>query len=437
MRSKVSIGLTTELVIFAMTLLVPGTRAAAQQEKVLHNFSNNGKDGSAPQAGLVFDAAGNLYGTTSQGGGGVCGEYCGTVFELTPKTGGGWTERVLHIFNITDGQGPGGGLTFDGAGNLYGTTGVGGAYGVGTVFELSHMADGRWAEGVLHSFNSNGKDGVAPAGGLIFDASGNLYGTTVNGGTHGNAGTVFELSPKAGGGWTERILHSFGSNSVDGGAPAAGVILDAGGNLYGTTQAGGISNSGTVFELSPAAGGGWKEKILHYFDSGVNDGRNPYGNGLILDAAGNLYGTTMEGGASGEGTVFQLSPNAGGGWTETLLHSFNNDNGTDGYYPSGGLIFDAAGNLYGMSYYGGPGSCTQNGGGSIVGCGTVFKLTPAAGGTWTETLLHSFLDNGTDGYVPQGNLIFDAAGNLYGATINGGSGTGCAWTCGTVFGIKP
>ncbi|MGA2903955.1 MAG: choice-of-anchor tandem repeat GloVer-containing protein [Candidatus Korobacteraceae bacterium] len=364
-------------------------------EKVLYNFGSNGADGSGPYAGLIFDGAGNLYGTTYEGG-----TYgWGTAFELTPSVGGGWTEQVLYSFcsqtNCTDGSYPFAGLIFDAAGNLYGTTARGGTSsgcsgsGCGTVFELTPTAGGGWTEQVLYSFCSqtNCTDGSYPFAGLIFDAAGNLYGTTFAGGIHpsctlsgyAGCGTVFELSPREGGGWTETVLYSFGSGT-DGGYPVAGLIFDAAGNLYGTTADGAYSSScgqicGTVFELTPTADGGWTEQVLYSFCSQTNctDGYGPYA-GLIFDAAGNLYGTTIYGGIYGYGTVFELTPTAGGGWTETALHSFGNDPAArveDGAGPFAGLIFDAAGNLYGTTYGGGNGTtCGPS------GCGTVFEMTP-------------------------------------------------------------
>jgi len=370
MRGKrFSIGLRAALAVFAVTLLVTSTWAATNwHEKVLFNF--NGTDGYQPMYGLIFDAAGNLYGTAFGGGDPSCGDPngCGTVFQLTPAPGGGWTETVLHSFKgyPTDGSYPYAGVIFDAAGNLYGTTGGGGTYGVGTVFELSPAAGGGWTETVLHSFN--GSDGHGPEAGLIFDAAGKLYGTTAWGGTgtdclNTGCGTVFKLTPVAGGGWTETVLHSF--SNTDGALPFAGLIFDAAGNLYGTTQQGGSYGFGTVFELTPTAGGGWTETVLFSFNGNWSgrDGGLPEA-GLIFDAAGNLYGTTGAGGTYAYGTAFELTPTAGGGWTETVLHSFNN-NGTDGESPLAGLIFDAAGNLYGTT-----------GGGGTYGLGMVFELTP-------------------------------------------------------------
>jgi uncharacterized repeat protein (TIGR03803 family) len=417
MRGKrLSIGLRAALAIFTVTLLVTSTWAATPwNEKVLHSF--NGTDGASPN-GLIFDAAGNLYGTTFQGS--TYGD--GTVFELTPTGGGGWTEKVLHNFSGYPGDGsrPLADLIFDAAGNLYGTTEEGGTYGLpfgsGTVFEVTPQAGGGWTETVLYAFCSQDcNDGGGPEAGLIFDAAGNLYGTTVGGGTY-RGGAVFELTPTAGGGWTEQVLHSFG-NGADGAELYAGLIFDAAGNLYGTTQYGGTYGCGTVFQLTPTGGGGWTELVLLNFNG--TDGFEPEA-GLIFDAAGNLYGTTYQGGGYGVGTVFELTPTAGGGWTETVLHSFNYNNSTDGAYPQAGLIFDAAGNLYGTTA-----------GGGTYGRGAVFELTPTADGGWTQQVLHSF-GNGTDGFEPEAGLIFDAAGNLYGTTHQGGG-----YGVGTVFELTP
>lgn len=282
-------------------------------------------------------------------------------------------------------------------------------------------------ETVLHSFG-NGKDGKAPHAGLIRDRAGNFYGTTYYGGTGScvsgafeGCGTVFELSPKAEGGWIEKILHNFSNNGKDGNFPDAGLVFDSAGNLYGTTSYGGDGacsstapkGCGTVFELSPNKGAGWTEKVLHNFTGG-SDGNIPEG-GVILDAAGNLYGTTN--GIVGNcthtpyvdcGTVFELTPHLGGGWTNRVLHTFS-DNGTDGYGPYGSLVRDASGNLYGGAYWGG-----------AWDDGAAFELTPGEGGRWTEQVLYSFFFKGNSGGGP-GGLVFDGVGNLYGSIPIGGT----------------
>jgi uncharacterized repeat protein (TIGR03803 family) len=377
-----------------MILFVSSTVAAAQ-EQVLHSFTNNGTDGIVPDGGVIFDGAGNLYGTTFDGG----AHSEGTVYELTPAGGGGWTENVLHSFdqNGTDGAFPAAALIFDTAGNLYGTTAGGGTNTKGTVFELTPAGGGTWTEKVLYSFG-NGTDGFSPYSGLVFDAAGNLYGTAYYGGTY-SKGTVFELSPQAGGTWTEQVLHSFG-NGTDAWAPFAGLTFDTAGNLYGTTEVGGAHTAGTVYELTPAGGGTWTEKVVYSFLNNGTDGTVPKA-AVIFDAAGNLYGTTNQGGTYTLGVLFELTPAAGGTWTETVLHNFGN--GTDGAVPYSALIFDSAGNLYGTTYQGGS-----------YGGGTVYRFNAQG-----ETLLYSF--SGEDGANPIAALIFDGAGNLYGTAIGGGA----------------
>ena len=404
-RKRRLILFVTALAVVCEFLAIAGPLFAASKEKVLYSF--NGADGAEPSSGLIFDAKGNLYGTTAENGYGS-----GNVFKLTPGSGGTWTETVLHNFERDDGYYPVAGLALDEDGNLYGTTVYGGVYGSGTVFQL---ANGTWTETVLHSFGQ-GTDGNTPYAGLTLDAHGNLYGTTTAGGAY-NLGTVFEITP-GNGTWTEKVLHSFRGNRKDGVEPWAGLIFDSDGNLYGTTTVGGAHNLGTVFEVTPGSSGTWTEKVLHSFNG--HDGEAPYA-GLIFDASRNLYGTTEWGGALGRGTVFQLMPGSDGTWTEKVLHSFN---GHDGGLPVAGLIFDAAGNLYGTTYAGG-----------ATSHGTVFHLTPGTNGAWTEKVLHSFKENGKDGYWPLAYLIFDAAGNLYGTTNVGGAGKYSLY--GTVFEITP
>jgi uncharacterized repeat protein (TIGR03803 family) len=323
-------------------------------EKVLHSFINNGKDGDEPYAGVVLDIAGNVYGTTVLGG----ADGNGTVFELSPKAGGGWTESILHSFNVKDGDGdgPSSSLLLDAAGNLYGTT-VGGGNGFGMVFELSPKEGGGWTETILYNFSP-----VNPSySGLVLDGAGNLY-CTLQFGSYLGAGSVFELSPAEG--WRETFLHGFDDRGKGGSEPTASLIFDHAGNLYGTTFSGGTENSGVVFELVPAGDGGWKEKVLHNFSKNGPGGRFPFA-GLILDAARNLYGTTEGGGPSDAGTVFELTRAGDGVWTETTLYAFQHRGGKDGHLPQGGLVFDTAGNLYGT---------TSEGGDDDLG--TVFEITP-------------------------------------------------------------
>jgi uncharacterized repeat protein (TIGR03803 family) len=403
-------------IVIAFTLVLAPAAGAASKYKVLRAF--NGSDGSTPYAGLIFDSAGNLYGTTV--GGGV--DINGNVFKLTPNADGSWAENVLHTFNGSDGAEPFAGLVFDAAGNLYGTTGSGGADNFGTVFKLTPNADGRWTESVLYSFNN--RDGRGPYAELIFDAAGNLYGTTAFGGNLTSSvcigygcGVVFKLTPNTDGSWTERVLHTF--NGSDGAEPIAGLIFDTAGNLYGMTDDGGDLSAcggygcGVVFKLTPNADGRWTESVLHSFNN--RDGANPYA-GLIFDAVGNLYGTT-QGGAYGNGTVFKLTPKTDGSWTESVLHSFSIDLGV----PLAALIFDGAGNLYGTASSGGP-----------ADGGAAFKLSPNQDGSWAYSLLHVF--QGDPALAPYSGLVFGSAGTLYGSTAYCSSSSGCA---GVIYQITP
>jgi uncharacterized repeat protein (TIGR03803 family) len=426
-RNPVFIAVKMFVAVFAITLFV--ALMATGQEKIL--YSLNRKHGAFPRAGLAFGARGNLYGTTYYGGASnacVAGDGCGTVFELTPKSGGGWTETTLHSFsfNGTDGYYPAAAVVVDASGNVYGTTvdgGTGGCtsggspIGCGIVFELTPQAGSGWSETVLHNFTGNFVDGSNPSASLIFDGSGNLYGTTGGGGTFGE-GTVFELSPSEGGRWTETVLYSFENNASDGTTPAASLVFDTAGSLYGTTSAGGnlsaceTSGCGTVFELTPVTGGGWTERIIYVF--GATDGHLPQA-GLSMDKAGNLYGTTFFGGTYGYGTAFELSPEVGGNWNLTTLQNFN-ISGNDGAYLYGGVILDSKGNLYGTTFRGGASDE-----------GTVFELSRAGFGTWKEKVLYSFSNSG---YQPHAGVISDASGNIYGTTYGGGTGNG------TVFEVK-
>ena len=340
-----------------------GTVQAAAALKVLFSFVN--PRGETPVAGLLGDSAGNLYGTAESGG--AYGD--GVVFELSPPAAGktAWTEKVLHSFNGTNGDSPDAGLIADSAGNLYGTTQLGGSStncgsGCGVVFELSPPAAGKtaWTEKVLHSFN--GTSGKYSYAGLIADGAGNLYGNTAQGGA-GDVGVVFELSPPAAGktAWSYKVIQTF--NRTNGASPDTALLADGAGNLYGTTGPDAVNSNGVVYELSPPAPGHttWTETLLHSF--GGTDGAYP-ASALIADGAGNLYGTTEEGGANDDGEVFELSPPAPGQstWAETVLFSFNGTNGLDS---RAGLIADGAGNL-----------CGTTAGGGAHSVGEAFRLIP-------------------------------------------------------------
>lgn len=433
-------------------LLSSASVFASRPEKLLLSFDV--LNGEFPN-GMSMDASGNLWAVTAYGDSGNCDDGvgasgCGTVVEFTPVSGG-WKSKVVYAFTgASDGYDPVGNLTFDSQGNIYGVTSQGGtaACSCGTVFKLT-PASGGWKHSLLYRFDptKTRSDGMNPEAGVILDAAGNLYGTTPNGGNgcDFSCGVVYELSPTANGAWTETILYNFkgggGFGPNDGELSVAPLVFDAQGNLYGTTPWGGANSSGdcgseptgcgVVFELSPNGSGGWTESVIHNFDSGKGDGFHPT-DGLVLDADGNLYGTTTWGGlnsCSGGsycGTAFELSPASGGTWTETVLHSFSS---SQGYGPSAGLIFDSTGNLYGTTVWGG-----------VYNEGSAFELSPKSGGGWQASTLHSF-GNGMDGQRPNTTLVMDASGDLYGGTFIGGTDvTGCTnygTGCGTVFEILP
>jgi len=375
--------------IAAMGLIAPTPWAQAQTFSAVYSFQGK-KDGRNPQLGVFTDA---IYGTTFLGGDPTCG--CGTIFKLL-TTG---ALKTLHTFVGTDGANPTPGLVADQNGNLFGTTSQGGVgtSAAGTVFKLAPpgTVGGAWTETVLHTF-TGGADGAHPYAGLFLDTSGNLYGTTNAGGAF-NYGTVFELDSTG----TETVLYSF-TGLLDGAYPYAGVVLDSAGNLYGTTNAGGAFSHGTVYKVDASN----SETVLHSFNGGT-DGAYPSA-GLTLDAAGNLYGTANEGGATGttgdDGTIFELNTTG----TFTVLHTFSGSVG--GGNPAAGMILNSAGKLCGVT--------TE--GGDHDDDGTVFELDPA---TSTFTLLHTFTAGGGGAY-PYTGLVLDSAGNLYGATVSGGTGMG-------------
>lgn len=345
-----------------------------------------------------------------------------TVFALQPGSAGAWTEHILFSFgsNCCNAEGT---LLLDASGNIYGTTEVGGDIGGGTAFELTRTGSA-WSQSVLHSFLGN-PDGYYPYAGLIFDPEGNLYGTTVYGGVAGEAcngcGTVYELSPGTSGTWTESVLYSFSGGS-DGAYPEDNLILDGAGNLYGTASQGGAYGNGTVFKLARNSAGAWDQTVLYAF-TGKTDGANPVSS-LTFGPDGNLYGTTDSGGAYGYGTVFRLTPTADGMWQENVLHSFTN--GADGGYPLAGVVFDSQGNIYGTAYAG-----------TSTGYGAVFELRKS-GGSYVEHTLYSFLGE-SDGGNPDTQLVLDGAGNLFGTTFVGGTinKQQCKTGCGAVFEIIP
>jgi uncharacterized repeat protein (TIGR03803 family) len=410
-----------------LTIVALGVGPAwGSSEKVIYSFAGGSADGELPTSNLISDSAGNLYGTTTEGGnssscGPFGGESCGVVFQLTPSNGN-WTEKVIYSFGGgADGGTPYSGLAMDASGNLYGTTFAGGASGQGTVFELT-PANGTWTETVLHSF-TGGSDGAAPRAGLILRGN-SLAGTTTLGGS-GNGcvfgtpcGTVFGMSHTSKG-WIEKVLYTFTGGS-DGGIPYGGLVVDNAGNLYGTTTQYGAC-CGTVFELTPGKGT-WTEKTLYSF-TGASDGSYPEGT-LILDPAGNLYGTTSTGGGSQVGTVFQLEKTQNG-WTLNTLHTFTGD--PDGAVPEAGLVRRGS-SVFGTTYNGGTGSqCGLFGG---TPCGTVYELSRTGQGI-VYSVIYSFLST-PDAAQPEGSLWVDQSGDLFGTGYTGGaSGNGA------VFEIMP
>jgi hypothetical protein len=409
-----------------ITLMLAGSlstalNAHAQTETVLYSFKGKA-DGALPSGDLIFDADENIYGTATTGGQ-PCGFSevgCGVVYRLAPGAAG-WVQTVLYAFTGgADGAGPGG-LISDSVGNLYGVAAAGGNpgclqdFGCGLVFQLSPTSSG-WQETVLYAF-TGGDDGSGPIWRLVMDGNGNLYGTTFEGGNliscpsqSLGCGAAFKLSPGQNG-WTFTLLYSF--TDSDSSLPTSPLILDKAGNLYGTGAGGGY---GVVYELSPTSTGSWKDTLLYTFD-GAAQGYGP--TGLLFDDVGSLYGTTYSGGTGGGidacgqlrpgcGTVFKLSRRSSG-WTEQVLHNFN---GKD-YGPSGTLIFDNVGNLYG------------------VDSGDAYKLSRGTNGAWKQTVLHTFLNPGYSA-DPYGPLLMDKAGNLFGVTYGGGIH---GW--GSVFEITP
>jgi len=407
----------TILVIVVSTLfvlMVASTQSAqAQTFTVIHDFTG-GQDGARPFAGLTMDQSGNLYGTTDNGGVRF-GGCCGTVFKLTNRVSG-WVFTPLYSFQGSpDGAGPMARVVFGPDGRLSGTTYGGGSftdlyacrYGCGTVFRLQPPATAPrsalapWGETQLHDFGSD--DTQYPTGDLTFDQEGNLYGTTSfkhYSGGRGQGGSVYQMR-----GTSEAILYNFADDPQNGYEPWGGVIFDRNGNLYGTTIFGG-AGVGTIFQLT-SSGSGWTKNVLYRFQGG-SDGGCPFG-GLISDEAGNLFGSTS-GYNSQVATIFELTP-SGGGWTFSVLYTFAGDG------PKASLVMDAAGNLYGTTC----GDCELSN-----DKGTVFKLTHS-GNSWIYTLLHQFT-GGTDGAEPFSNVTLGANGKLYGTATGGGAhGYGVVW----------
>jgi uncharacterized repeat protein (TIGR03803 family) len=377
---RARLALPAVLALAVVTLLA--TPAWTSSERLIYTFEG-GADGGAPSGGLITDSAGNLYGTS---GGGIAG--AGMVFKLSPMPDGSWTKSVLYAFTGgADGEMGIDGIVFDAAGNLYGATYSGGTFGNGTIFQLIPNLDGSWSKNILHNFGS-GNDGAFPITTPVFDAAGNLYGTTSQGGV-GGCGTVFRLAPGPENQWTFKVIHQLK------GSPAciseAGLTVDAAGNLYGTTRNEIFGcdspplNCGTVFKLTPGPDNNWTLSVIHKF-KGLKQGADPYLGGVVFDAEGVLYGTVGYKGAHGDGLLFSLTPRDGQKWDYKILHQFRED--TEGAHPAVTLRFDAAGNFYGA---------TQVGGLKPHG-GAFFEMTHGPDG-WVFSVLHDFGSKSRDPHL--------------------------------------
>lgn len=408
------LSLNARLLTLSFVLALSLSASAANPKfQVLHAFAGGASDGASPASKLAIDQFGDLFGTTT--GGGSLTECsligCGTAFELSSRNGH-WKENVFFDFPPSSSGGfpqPLGPSVFDSKGNVYGTQSYGGD-ALGAIYQLARSGN-VWTENVLHDFGGT-SDGFYPYWGLVRDASGNLYGATENGGSNGS-GTVFELTSNADGTWTYNIIYEFGSGGVyDASGPYGPLTVDASGALYGTSQGGGTYGYGTVFKLS-SSNGVWTDTVLFNFT--LDYGSDPSPVGVVLDASGNLYGSTTYGGPYGVGTIYKLTPTTGF-WNRTILHTFA---GTDGAYPYGELAIDKSGALYGTSDSGG-----------TFGYGNVYKLS-STNGKWNQTILHEFTKS-TDGANPFAGVTLDQQGNLFGVAEDGG-----AYGLGVVFEITP
>jgi uncharacterized repeat protein (TIGR03803 family) len=418
-RRQIPIPTLAFLAALLSALVMLSQLSMAQSEATLYSFTG-GNDGANPWGGLVM-LSGNLYGSTALGG----VDSCGVVFELQLSKGK-WKESVLYTFTGPDGCTPVGNVAADATGNIYGSTQNGGANGDGVAYRISPAGNGTWTEEVLYTFPTVGGDGNTPFSGVILDAAGNVYGSTIYGGGKGyqngcrdyeGCGTIFKLTPN-GSSWTETVLYRF-TGGADGAYPNA-LTLDSEGRLYGTTGGGGTSGyAGTIFRLVPS-GTNWKIETLYEF-TGNADGAYPAG-ALTLDSSGNVYGTTTVGGAYFAGNIFELlKPTApSSGWNFTNLYSFTGN--ADGAAPEAGLVFDKAGNLYGTT----AGNEAFNN-----SLGSVFELHPYLKGEWAMLPLYDFTGF-SDGDTPFAGVILGPDGGLYG-TSSGIQGSGY----GAVYAIKP
>ena len=383
----------------AMTAVFFLSLAAATATTTEVIFSCEEDEGEYADTDLETDNAGNIYGTTVLGG-----EFGGgTVFQLS-RTPNGWVHTVLYSFTGgADGGEPYKGVTIDRDGNLYGTAVTGGSGscegGCGVAYKLT-KSGGTWTQTIIHAF-TGGDDGSGPGARLTVDQSGNVYGMAPTGGAYG-LGTIYKIQKVPSGAWTLKVIHAF-TGGTDGGSGSAGRMILRNGRLYGAATTGGTYGSGIVFEITPRGTGRWDFRTIYSF-RGQPDGSFPYG-ALLFDASGNIYGTTYYGGTNNIGAVYQLAPRVNGEWKERVLYGFQG--GTDGNSPISNLVFDRAGNLYGTTSEGG------------LGTGTIFKLSPVGGGQWMETVVHMF-EGPPDGSFSYNGLVVDRLGNFYGATVHGG-----------------
>jgi len=386
--------------------------SAAQTLKTIYSFDNRDQNGSFPPAGVTLDHSGTLFGTTGDGG----PRSCGTAYALRPN-GTNWTLTYIKDFGGLNSCFPGSPLVEDSAGNLYGSTNGWGLMN-GALFELSPVAGGGWRQTDLATFPNGCDCGEYTMPAPIFDQSGNVYSVSRYNGLYGH-GMVYEVTPNGDGTWNELELYDF-AGGADGFGPNS-LIFDRAGNLFGTTTSGGTSG-GTAFELMPMAGGGWQKSTIYSFGTVDADPE-----GLIVDKSGNLYGAAEVGGVLNHGTVFELSPDGSGGWAHKILYSFRGTASGDGAVPQSPLLFDRGQDLWGVTYSGGisTGSCSPD------GCGTVFRLSPNSGGTWSE-VHYDFQTDSTGPAYPHPGLVFDQKGNLYGTTLGGGT-----YGAGTVFELTP
>src|SRR6266702_4698325 len=388
----VRIGAVAATAIFLLSL----ARISAATTDVIFSFEED--EGEYADTDLETDSAGNIYGTTVLGGdfGG------GSVFQLSP-TPNGWVHTVLYSFTCgTDGGEPYKGVTLDREGNLYGTAVTGGSGscegGCGVAYKLTNSG-GTWTQTVIHAFTGE-DDGSGPGARVTVDGAGNVYGMAPTGGAYG-LGTIYKIHQGQNGDWVLKLIHAF-TGGADGATGSAGRMILRHGHLYGAATVGGTYGSGVVFELAPRGVGEWDFKTIYSF-RGQPDGSFPYG-ALLFDASGNIYGPTYYGGANGIGAVYELTPRPIGEWNESVLYSFQE--GTDGNSPISNLVSDNAGNLYGTTSEGG------------LGSGPIFKLSPIGSSQWVETVVHPF-EGPPDGAFAYNGMVVDGFGNFYFATVHG------------------